>query len=480
MFSEYALSIAIWLPILGSVFVLATGADHNAALARRLSLGVAIATFLATVPLYTGFNLHTAQMQFVEDRPWIDAFNIRYHLGIDGISLPLILLTSFSTVIVVIAGWRVIQSKVAQYMAAFLIMEGLMIGVFSALDAILFYVFWEGMLIPMFVIIGLWGGADRVYATIKFFLYTFLGSVLMLVAFIYLYYQAGHSFELLQFHAVRLGLQEQLLIFFALFAAFAVAHTEAPTGGSVILAAILLKMGGYGFLRFSLPIVPDASHELAGFMIALSLVAIVYVGLVTLMQDDMKRLIAYSSIAHMGFVTLGFFIFNAQGIEGGLVQMVSHGFISGALFLCVGVLYDRLHSREIVAYGGVAHRMPVFASFLMLFALANTGLPGTSGFVGEFLVILGAYQVNVWYALLAATILVLGAAYTLWMYKRVIFGEVANDNVAALDDVSSRETLFLALLAAAVLVLGLWPAPLLDVMHASVEHLLQQASASKL
>ncbi len=493
MFAEHLLSICIWLPIVGGIVVLATGGDQNAAAARYLGLIFTIATFIVTLPLYADFNSHTSAMQFVEDRPWIDAFNIRYHLGIDGISVLLILLTSFCTVLVVIAGWSVIQKRVAQYLAAFLIMEGLMIGVFSALDAILFYVFWESMLIPMFVIIGLWGGPNRVYATIKFFLYTFLGSVLMLVAFIYLYYQADRSFDIATFHQVRLGMNAQILIFFALFAAFAVkvpmwplhtwlpdAHTEAPTGGSVILAAILLKMGAYGFLRFSLPILPDASHQLAGFMIALSLVAIVYIGLVTLMQTDMKRLIAYSSIAHMGFVTLGFFIFNSQGIEGGLVQMISHGFISGALFLCVGVLYDRLHSREIEDYGGVANRMPVFASFMMLFALANTGLPGTSGFVGEFLVILGAYQVNVWYAVLAATILVLGAAYTLWMYKRVIFGAVIKDSVAALEDATPREMLFLGLLAIPVLVMGLWPFPFLEVMHVSVDHLLEQVATSKL
>ncbi|MFQ5754577.1 MAG: NADH-quinone oxidoreductase subunit M [Acidiferrobacterales bacterium] len=493
MFSQYALSTAIWLPLVGGGLVLATRGDENAVLARWISLVLAGATFIVTIPLYTGFDLGTAEMQFVENRAWIDAFNIRYHLGIDGFSLLLILLTSFSTVIVVIAGWRVIQKKVAQYMAAFLLMEGLMIGVFSALDAILFYIFWEAMLVPMFVIIGVWGGPNRVYATIKFFLYTFLGSVLMLVSFIYLYYQAGESFEILDFHGLALGLTAQILVFLAFFAAFAVkvpmwpvhtwlpdAHTEAPTGGSVILAAILLKMGGYGFLRFSLPITPDASHELAGFMIALSLVAIVYIGLVTLMQADMKRLIAYSSIAHMGFVTMGFFVFNSQGIEGGMVQMISHGFISGALFLCVGVLYDRLHSREISDYGGVANRMPVFASFMMLFALANTGLPGTSGFVGEFLVIVGSYKVNVWYAILAATILVFGAAYTLWMYKRVIFGGIANENVARLEDITPREILFLALLAFAVLGLGLWPFPFLEVLHASTDHLLEQVSISKL
>jgi NADH-quinone oxidoreductase subunit M len=492
MFAEHLLSVCIWLPIVGGIVVLATGGDQNATAARCLGLIFTIATFIVTLLLYADFNPHTAAMQFVENRPWIDAFSIRYHLGIDGISVLLILLTSFCTVLVVIAGWSVIQKKVGQYLAAFLIMEGLMIGVFSALDAILFYVFWESTLIPMFVIIGLWGGPNRVYATIKFFLYTFLGSVLMLVAFIYLYYQADRTFDIATFHQVQLGENAQILIFLALLAAFAVkvpmwpvhtwlpdAHTEAPTGGSVILAAILLKMGAYGFLRFSLPIVPDASHQLAGFMIALSLIAVVYIGLVTLMQDDMKKLIAYSSIAHMGFVTLGFFIFNTQGIEGGIIQMISHGFISGALFLCVGVLYDRLHSREIKDYGGVANRMPVFASFMMLFALANTGLPGTSGFVGEFLVILGSYQVNVWYAVLAATTLVLGAAYTLWMYKRVIFGAVVKDSVAALEDVTPREILFLGLLAIAVLAMGLWPFPFLEVMHVSVDHLLEQVATKK-
>ncbi|MHB1142500.1 MAG: NADH-quinone oxidoreductase subunit M [Sulfuricaulis sp.] len=492
MLAEHVLSLATWLPIFGGIAVLATGSDRNADYARQLSLVVAVLTFLVTLPLYTGFNGDTHAMQFVEDYAWIEAFSIRYRLGIDGISLLLILLTSFTTVLVVISAWKVIEKKVAQYHAAFLIMEGLMIGVFSALDGILFYVFWEAMLVPMFIIIGLWGGPNRVYATIKFFLYTFLGSVLMLVAFIYLYYQAG-SFDILAWHDAKLGLTPQILIFLAFLAAFAVkvpmwpvhtwlpdAHVEAPTGGSVVLAAIMLKMGAYGFLRFSLPILPDASHELAWLMIALSLIAVVYIGLVALVQEDMKKLIAYSSIAHMGFVTLGFFIFNAQGIEGGIVQMISHGFVSGALFLCVGVLYDRLHSRMIKDYGGVANRMPVFAAFMMLFAMANAGLPGTSGFVGELLVILGAFQVNVWYALAAATTLVFGAAYTLWMYKRVIFGAVTSDKVGELTDVNSREVVFLSLLALAVLVMGLWPYPFLDVMHASVEHLLQQVSVSKL
>ncbi len=493
MFADHALSLAIWLPIVGGVAVLFTGGDTNAVLARRISLLVALAAFAATLPLYIGFDVGSAAMQFEENRPWVAAFHINYHLGIDGISLLFILLTSFTTLLVVIAGWQVIQQKVAQYMAAFLFMEGLMIGVFSSVDAILFYVFWEAMLIPMFVIIGVWGGPNRVYATMKFFLYTLLGSVLMLVALLYMYLTGGNSFDIPALHALKLSMNEQVWIFIAFFLAFAVkvpmwpvhtwlpdAHVEAPAGGSVVLAAIMLKMGAYGFLRFSLPILPDASHKLAIVMIVLSLIAIVYIGLVALVQQDMKKLIAYSSIAHMGFVTLGFFVFNAQGVEGGIIQMVSHGFVSGALFLCVGVLYDRMHSRMINDYGGVANRMPVFAAFMMLFAMANAGLPGTSGFVGEFLVILGSFQASPWYAFLAATTLIFGAAYTLWMYKRVIFGEVANDAVAVLKDVTAREIVFLALLALPVLVMGLWPYPFLDVMHASVEHLLQQVAVSKL
>jgi NADH-quinone oxidoreductase subunit M len=493
MLTQNFLSLAIWLPIAGGPGVLALGDDRRAPLARTLSLIVAVLTFVVTLPLYTGFNPHTAAMQFVELRDWIPAFNVHYHLGVDGISLLLVLLTSFTTILVVIAGWRVIHEKVAQYLAAFLIMEGLMIGVFASLDAILFYVFWEAMLIPMFLIIGMWGGANRVYATIKFFLYTLLGSVLMLVAFVFLYFKAGKSFDIHTYYDLKLDLAEQILIFIAFFTAFAVkipmwpvhtwlpdAHVEAPTGGSVVLAAIMLKLGAYGFLRFSLPILPDASHTLAGFMIALSLIAIVYIGLVALVQEDMKKLIAYSSIAHMGFVTLGFFIFNAQGVEGALIQMISHGFVSGALFLCVGVLYDRLHSRMIKDYGGVVNRMPVFAAFMMLFAMANAGLPGTSGFVGEFLVILGAFQKSFWIAFLAATTLIFGAAYTLWMVKRVIFGPVANDHVAELEDVSTREVLFLALLASAVLVMGVWPAPFLDVMHVSVDELLRQVATTKI
>ncbi|MDD3448963.1 MAG: NADH-quinone oxidoreductase subunit M [Gammaproteobacteria bacterium] len=472
--------------------------------ARTVALLAAVGVLLLCVPLWTGFSTGTAEMQFVERHAWIPAFNVEYYLGVDGISMPLIVLTSFTTVLVVIAGWEVIQERVAQYLAAFLIMEGLMNGVFAALDGILFYVFWEAMLIPMFLIIGIWGGPRRIYATIKFFLYTFLGSVFMLVALIYLYLQSG-SFSILDFHTLPLGMTAQVLIFLAFLLAFAVkvpmwpvhtwlpdAHVEAPTGGSVVLAAIMLKMGTYGFVRFSLPITPDASASLDGLMIALSLVAVVYIGLVALVQEDMKKLIAYSSIAHMGFVTLGFFIpFTilaatgstsgaAMGIEGALVQMISHGFVSGALFLCVGVMYDRLHSRQIRDYGGVANTMPSFAAFMMLFAMANAGLPGTSGFVGEFMVILASFKASFWIAFLAAVTLILGAAYTLWMYKRVLFGAVVHEGVAALKDINLRERLVLALLAVTVLVVGLWPAPLLDVMHASVDNLVVHMMQSKL
>ncbi len=504
MFADLPLlSLVIWTPILGGLLVLATGSDRGVE-ARVLALVVAIVTFGLSIPLYTGFDNFTHQMQFVELHPWIETFRINYHLGVDGISMPLILLTSFSTMLVVVAGWEVIKFKPAQYMAAFLIMEGLMIGVFAALDAMLFYVFWEAMLIPMFIVIGMWGGPRRIYATLKFFLYTFLGSVFMLIALIYLYRQAG-SFAIQDFHIVRIGLNAQILIFLAFLLAFAVkvpmwpvhtwlpdAHVEAPTGGSVILAAIMLKLGAYGFLRFSLPITPDASSQLDWLMILLSLIAVAYIGFVALAQQDMKKLIAYSSISHMGFVTLGFFIAYAifdqtgsyhgaaMGIEGGMVQMISHGFISGAMFLCVGVLYDRVHSRDISAYGGVANRMPVFAGFMVLFAMANAGLPGTSGFVGEFMVILSAFKANFWYALIAATTLILGAAYTLWMVKRVMFGQVANDNVAKLQDLSGREVIILGTLAVAVLLFGLWPAPLLDVMRPTVENLVQHIAVSKL
>ena len=488
---SHLLSILIWLPILGGVLVLATGDDRNAILARKISFGFSVATLLASLSLYRNFDLTTADMQFVEQMPWINIFDIQYFLGVDGISVPLILLTTFLTVIVVVAGWEVVQERTAQYFAAFLFMEGFMVGVFSALDGVLFYLFWEAMLIPMFLIIGVWGGQNRVYAAIKFFLYTLLGSLLMLVAIIYLYSQSG-SFSVLEFHKTPLGMTPQILIFLAFLAAFSVkvpmvpvhtwlpdAHVEAPTGGSVILAAVLLKMGAYGLLRFSIPIAPDAARELAGLMIALSLVAIVYIAFVALVQRDMKKLIAYSSISHMGFVTLGFFVFNTQAMEGAIAQMISHGFISGALFLCVGVLYDRMHSREISSYGGVVNSMPSFAFFFVFFAMANVGLPGTSGFVGEFLVILGTYAFNGWIAAIAATTLVLGAAYTLWMVKRVVFGPVANDQVAALSDINPRETWMLALLGASILLVGLWPFPLLELMHASVDQLLEQARVIK-
>jgi NADH-quinone oxidoreductase subunit M len=481
------------LPIIFGLLVLATGDDKNAPLARILALIGSVLGFLVTIPLYTRFAVDTSEMQFVEMHDWIARFNIHYHLGVDGISVLFIILTAFFTPIVVIAGWQVIEKRVAQYMAAFLIMSGIMIGVFAALDAVLFYVFWEAMLIPMFLIIGVWGGPNRVYAAVKFFLYTLLGSLLMLVALIYLYNQTGGSFSILDFHQVEIPMTAQILIFGAFFFAFAVkvpmfpvhtwlpdAHVEAPTGGSVVLAAIMLKVGAYGFLRFSMPIAPDASHYLAGLMIALSLIAVIYIGLVALTQTDMKKLVAYSSISHMGFVTLGFFIFNAYGIEGALLQMISHGFVSGALFLCIGVLYDRVHSRNIADYGGVANTMPVFAAFFMLFAMANSGLPGTSGFVGEFMVILGAVKVNFWYAFAAALTLIFGAAYTLWMYKRVIFGAVANSHVAELTDLSSREKLMFAVLAIAVLVMGLYPLPFSEIMHVSVNDLLVHVARSKL
>ncbi|MBZ4195084.1 MAG: NADH-quinone oxidoreductase subunit M [Candidatus Contendobacter sp.] len=504
MLSELPLlSFVIWFPILGGVAVLFVG-DDNPGRAKALALTVAILSFLFSVPLFTLFDPTTAAMQFQEFLPWIPALSVNYHLGIDGFSMPLILLTAFMTVVVVIAGWEVIQYRIAQYMAAFLIMEGLMIGVFSALDAILFYVFFEAMLIPMFLIIGIWGGPRRVYATIKFFLYTFLGSVFMLIALIYMYSQSN-SFEILDFHRLPLSLNEQVLIFFAFLLGFAVkvpmwpvhtwlpdAHVEAPTGGSVILAAITLKIGGYGFLRFALPITPDAANLLDWLIITMSLIAVVYISLVALIQQDMKKLIAYSSIAHMGFVTLGFFIVfgiyrhtgslsgATLGIEGGMVQMVSHGFISGALFLCVGVLYDRMHSRQIKDYGGVVNTMPVFAAFMVLFGMANVGLPGTSGFIGEFMVILSSFRANFWLAFLAATTLMLGAGYTLWLIKRVIFGDIGNSHVAALEDVNTREIIMLSLLAAAVLLLGVWPDPLTSVMHVSVDNLLQHITASKL
>lgn len=501
MSEHYLLSILIWLPIVGGLIVLMKG---NARCMRKSALTFSVLTFIASILLYTGFDNGTHQMQFVEQLSWISSYDINYYLGVDGFSMPLIILTTFSTILVVVAGWEVIQDRAHQYMAAFLIMEGLMIGVFSALDAVLFYVFFEAMLIPLFLVIGIWGGPNRVYATIKFFLYTFLGSVFLLLALLYLHRASG-SFSLLAFQDVGLTMTEQTWLFFAFLIAFAVkvpmwpvhtwlpdAHVEAPTGGSVILAAITLKIGGYGFIRFVLPMLPDASMAFDWLVITLSLIAVVYIGFVALAQSDMKKLIAYSSIAHMGFVTLGLFaifriIANTTdttgailAVEGAMVQMISHGLIAAAMFLSVGVLYDRMHSREIGAYGGVINTMPLFAGFAVFFAMANAGLPGTSGFVGEFMVILAVFQANFWFAFLAATTLILGAAYTLWMVKRVVFGDIANDGVAALQDVNRREFWMLAVLAMLVLVLGVWPAPLVDVFHASVEHLLTQIGQSKL
>jgi len=485
------LSLAIWVPIVAGLLVLAVNRDRDAAAARWLALVGAMAGFVVTIPLYLHFTLGTAEMQFVETIEWIPRFNINYLLGVDGISVLFILLNSFITMLAVWAGWVVIEKKVAQYMAAFLIMSGFVNGVFAALDGVLFYVFFEAQLIPMYLIIGIWGGPNRIYAALKFFLYTFLGSVLMLVALIYLYTVSG-SFSILEWYQLPLSLRTQVWLFGAFFIAFAVkvpmwpvhtwlpdAHVEAPTGGSVVLAAITLKVGAYGFVRFVLPILPDASRYLSGFVITLSLVAIVYIGFVALVQPDMKKLIAYSSISHMGFVTLGFFLFSQLGVEGGLVQMISHGFVSAALFLCVGVLYDRMHSRQIGDYGGVVNTMPKFAAFAMLFSMANAALPGTSGFVGEFMVILAAVKANFWLGSLAATIMILGAAYTLWMYKRVWFGEVANPRVGALVDVSRREFWLLATLVAAVLALGVYPKPFTDVMHASVSDLLAHIARSK-
>ncbi|SEQ47149.1 NADH-quinone oxidoreductase subunit M [Giesbergeria anulus] len=487
------LSLAIWTPIAFGALLLPLGRESQVQAVRWLALVGAVISFLVTLPLYSGFQLGTASMQFVERTPWIDAFNIFYHLGVDGISFWFVPLTAFITVIVVLASWESITERVNQYMGAFLILSGLMIGVFAALDGMLFYVFFEATLIPMYLIIGIWGGPRKIYAAFKFFLYTLLGSLLTLIALIYLYHQSGGSFDIATWHKLPLSAHAQTLLFFAFFAAFAVkvpmwpvhtwlpdVHVEAPTGGSAVLAAIMLKLGAYGFLRFSLPIAPDASREWAWLMIALSLLAVLYVGLVAMVQKDMKKLVAYSSVAHMGFVTLGFFVFNDLGVSGGLVQMISHGFVSGAMFLSIGVLYDRMHSREIADYGGVVNTMPKFAAFALLFTMANSGLPGTAGFVGEWMVILAAVKSNFWVGMGAATALIWGAAYSLWMFKRVYLGPVANDHVKELKDIGSREFFIMALLAVAVLYMGLYPRPFTDVMDASVAELLKHVALSKL
>ena len=493
------LSLLIWLPIVAAFAILALG-SQKAGLARLLAIVTSIVTFIISLPLWMHFDKTTASMQFEEKIAWIPSLNINYHLGVDGIAMPLVVLTTFISVLTILSAWKVIKKNVHQFMAAFLMLEAMMIGVFCAQDAILFYVFFEAMLIPMFLIIGIWGGPNRVYATIKFFIYTFFGSVFMLIALIYLYFKGG-SFAIADMVAMPLTMKEQVWIFFAFFLAFAVkipmfpvhtwlpdAHVEAPTAGSVVLAAIMLKIGGYGFLRFSLPILPDASRELATFVIVLSLIAIAYIGLIAMVQKDMKKLIAYSSISHMGFVTLGIFVafvlvMNSgdtnMALEGAMMQMISHGFISAALFLCVGVLYDRMHTRMIRDYGGVINTMPFFGAFFVFFAMSNAGLPGTSGFVGEFMVILSSFQASFWYAFLAAMTLILGAAYSLWMVKRVVFGEVKSEAVSQLNDVNKREGFILAILVIMVLFVGIYPEPLIDVMRASVENLIEQIKIIK-
>ena len=503
MFGFPILTTLIWLPIIAGMVVLFIGRDRPS-FAKWFSLVTTVVTFIISIPLWTGFDTTIATMQFEENISWIPRLNIYYHLGVDGLSMPLVLLTTFTQILVIASAWDVIKERVEQYMGAFLVMGGVMVGVFAALDSILFYVFWELLLIPMFIVIGKWGGVDRVYATMKFFLYTFFGSVFMLIAFLYMYHTSG-SFSILHFQDMQIGMTAQIFIFLAFLIAFAVkvpmfpvhtwlpdAHVQAPTAGSVVLAAIMLKMGGYGFVRFSLPITPDAAMMLDWLVIALSLIAIFYIGIVALVQTDMKKLVAYSSISHMGFVTLGMFLVYdiiqntgtgqgaALGMEGAMIQMISHGFISGGMFLMIGVLYDRMHTRDISAYGGVINKMPWFGFFAVLFAMANAGLPGTSGFVGEFMIILAAFKANVWYGIIAATTLIIGAAYTLWMIKRVFFGEVANENVEKLEDLNRREFAIMTTLAVAVLFVGLYPAPIIEVMHTSVANLLIQATTTKL
>jgi NADH-quinone oxidoreductase subunit M len=486
------LSLAIWMPIVFGLIILGSGSDTNKSYVRWMSLFAATLSFIITLPLVIDFDTANAGMQFVENIPWVDRYDLNYLLGVDGISVWFVVLTAFITVIVVLAGWEVIQDRVSQYMAAFLILSGLMIGVFSALDGLLFYVFFEATLIPMYIIIGVWGGKNRIYAAFKFFLYTLLGSLLTLIAILYLY-NATDSFNILEWHRAQLSFKEQILLFFAFLMAFAVkvpmwpvhtwlpdAHVEAPTGGSIVLAAIMLKLGAYGFLRFSLPIAPDASLYLGPFIITLSLIAVIYVGLVALVQKDMKKLVAYSSIAHMGFVTLGFFIFNQMGIEGGIIQMISHGFISGAMFFSIGVLYDRMHTREIANYGGVVNKMPRFTVFAVLFAMANCGLPATSGFIGEFMVILGAIDYDFTIGLLAATALILGAAYSLWMTKRVFFGAVTNEHVEHLTDINAREYLILGILAILTIGMGVYPKPFTDIIHPAALELLKHVAMTKI